>query len=75
MTQLILSQLRSQLDSEAKIIPWEQIDIGWRERITRAIGNEGHPACITFPETEAGLSVVIRGSHSVVVVSYLAYLA
>ncbi|ACB53055.1 glycolate oxidase subunit [Crocosphaera subtropica ATCC 51142] len=64
MTSAIASQLESLLDSP-DLIPWENVDIAWKDRLQRTVANLSFPHYLIIPPNIETLTdiVTLAGKH------------
>ncbi|ACK73698.1 FAD linked oxidase domain protein [Gloeothece citriformis PCC 7424] len=63
MTTAIASKLETVLDSQTQIIPWEQVDLQWQQKIEGAIIADTPPGYLLYPSTQESLSKIIQTAN------------
>lgn len=57
------STLKSIINIENAVLPWENLEPTQKQRIQPAIDSQTHPSCIVYPHTQAELAAVIATAN------------
>ncbi|WP_013321545.1 FAD-binding oxidoreductase [Gloeothece verrucosa] len=59
----IAAKLETLLDSQTEIIPWEQVDYHWKQKIESAIASDTPPSYLIYPHTQETLAQIIQTAN------------